>query len=113
MPKIQKADVEHVARLARLKLTEDEEKKFTEELGEILNYVDELDELKMEKSGTISQITGLENIVRDDVITCKTDREKLLGNVPQQKDGFISVPKIFDSKTETSFPEAKPKDANE
>ena len=95
MSQISKTDVEHVAELARLKLTEEEKQKFTQELGEILNYINELDELKDEKIEPISQIGGLENITRADEITNKPNRENLLKNAPAQKDGYIKVKQIF------------------
>ena len=96
MAQISKTDVEHVAELARLKLTEEEKEKFTQELGEILSYIDELAELKDEKIEPISQIGGLENIVRKDEITNKNNREDLLSNAPTQHDGYIKVKQIFE-----------------
>ena len=95
MSQITKTDVEHVAELARLKLTEEEKQKFTQELGDILNYINELDELKDEEIEPISQIGGLENIVRADEITNKSDRDNLLKNVPAQERGFIKVKQVF------------------
>ncbi len=96
MAQISKTDVEHVAQLARLNLTKIEEEKFTQELGEILNYIDELNELDLTKIKSVSQISGLENIVREDKITNENNREKLLTNAPSQEKGYIKVKQVFE-----------------
>lgn len=93
---INKEDVEHVARLARIKLSEEEKIKFTHELGQILAYVDELNEVDTTGIEPISQISNLENIARTDEITNSKDRENLLTNAPAQENGFIKVKKVFE-----------------
>ena len=95
MSKIEKADIEHVAQLARLKLNETEEQKFTQEIGEILNYVDELGQIQEKDVEPISQISGLKNVARPDEITNANDRDNLLSNTPEKNDGYIKVKQVF------------------
>jgi aspartyl-tRNA(Asn)/glutamyl-tRNA(Gln) amidotransferase subunit C len=96
MSQISKTDIEHVARLARLKLNGAEEEKFTKEIGEILNYIDELGELKEKDVEPISQIAGLTNVTRKDEVSNSGDRENLLQNAPAQHNGYIKVKQVFE-----------------
>lgn len=96
MSQISKTDIEHVARLARLKLNNADEDKFTKEISEVLTYIDELGELKEKEVEPISQIAGLANVTRIDKITNENNREKLLANVPETKDNYIKVKQVFE-----------------
>lgn len=96
MAEISYADVEHVAQLARLELNDTEKQKYTQELGEILNYVDALNQTSTSKVEVGGQIAGLSDIARTDEITNKENRDKMLANAPEQKDGFIKVKKVFE-----------------
>ena len=92
---ISKEDIEHVAKLARLELNDKEKEKFTQELGAILNYVAELNQTDTSNVAEVGQISGLANIARADEVTNKNNREKMLANAAEQKDGFIKVKKVF------------------
>ena len=70
---ISKEQVEHIAKLARIELTEKEEGKFTKELSSILDYFDKLNKVDTEKIEADTQITGLENIIRKDEIRKKSE----------------------------------------
>lgn len=96
MSNISKKDVEHVAKLSRLELSEEEKSQYTQELGAILDYVDELNSAPTEGIEPISQISGLKNIAREDKITESSDRDLILENAPDKKDGFIKVKKVFE-----------------
>ena len=93
---ITKNDVDHVAELARLKLTDAETEEFTQELGGILGYIDEMDKADTVNMDIVSQITGLTNVIRADEVKNESDRENLLANAPAQKDGAILVKKVFE-----------------
>ncbi|OGD56245.1 asparaginyl/glutamyl-tRNA amidotransferase subunit C [Candidatus Berkelbacteria bacterium RBG_13_40_8] len=93
---ISKEDVEHVAKLARIKISEEEKKKFTEDLGKILNYVEELESAPTEGVIPVAQISGLDNIAREDEITESLPNEKVLQNAPEKQDNFIRVKKVFE-----------------
>jgi aspartyl-tRNA(Asn)/glutamyl-tRNA(Gln) amidotransferase subunit C len=93
---ISKDDLEHVVRLARLDLADAEKDKYTQDLGEILSYADELNQTSTSGLEVVSQIAGLSSIARADEITNTNIREKLLENAPAQQDGFIKVKKVFE-----------------
>lgn len=96
MSNISKKDVEHVAKLSRLELSEEEKSQYTQELGAILDYVDELNSAPTEGIEPISQISGLKNIAREDEIEESLPTEKALQNAPDKKDKFIKVKKVFE-----------------
>lgn len=89
-------DVDHVAELARLKLTDSETEEFTQELGSILSYIDEIDRADTSEVSVVSQISDLNNIIREDNVVNKSDRENLLANAPETKDGAIKVKQVFE-----------------
>ena len=64
--KLTKEQVQHIARLARLKLTPEEEERYAGQLTEILNYVEVLKELDTKGVPETSQVTGLSNVTRED-----------------------------------------------
>src|SRR3989338_10050947 len=66
--KLSKQAVAHVARLARLGLTDEEAKQYAEQLSSILDYVEQLKRVDTEGIEPTAQVTGLENILRDDVV---------------------------------------------
>lgn len=71
--------VRHVAKLARLKLTDEEVKKFAGQLSGVLEYVDILKEVDTEGVEITSQVTGLKNVMRkDEVVSSEAKREELL-----------------------------------
>lgn len=90
-----KIDVPHVAKLANLPLSPNEEKKFEKQLSEILNYVEKLNKVDTKNVETTSQVTGLENITREDIATPSiAQKEALLGTISQHN-GFVKVKAIL------------------
>ena len=98
MAKIKKSDVEKMARLSRLNLTDKEKEKFTKQFSDILGYVEELSEIDDKSVEPIDHITGKSNVMREDKITCKSKRDKMLKNAPDKEDGFIKVKAILGDK---------------
>jgi len=94
---ITKKQVSHVAKLARLGLTKEEKEKFTEELSAILDFVNKLNEVKADKIKPTAQVTGLENIMRQDKGRAKSKQEtdKLLELVPETEKGYVKVKAIL------------------
>ena len=88
--------MENVCILAKLSLTEDEKEKAKEDMQKMLDYVDKLDELDTSSVEPMSHIFEDENVFREDVVTNSDDRDNLLANAPEQKDGCYKVPKTFD-----------------
>ncbi len=93
---ISEKEVRHIAKLARIKLSDSEVKKFTSELGDILDFFQKLQKVKTDHVAETSQVTGLENISRlDEVKMCEYE-EVLLECSPQQIESHsIKVPKIM------------------
>lgn len=90
-------EIKHVATLARLEISESEETKFTEQLGSVLDYFDKLDSAETGDSKPIEQINNMENIVIEDTIREKYDRNEMLANAPEKEDGFIKVKAVFEN----------------
>jgi aspartyl-tRNA(Asn)/glutamyl-tRNA(Gln) amidotransferase subunit C len=93
---LSKEDVRHIAKLARLGLSEDEVAKFSTQLSDILGYVELLNEVDTEKVQPTSQVTGLMNIKRKDKIDKKCTKEELLEctNLPVER-GQIRVKPVI------------------
>lgn len=98
MTKISKKEVEHIAKLARIDLSEKEKVKFEKELSSILEFVSELQKVDTKDVKPLSQVTALENVLREDEIKNQPNRDELLKNVPSQQDGFIKVKKVFEEE---------------
>lgn len=96
MNKITKKDVEYVAKLARLKLSEKEKEKFAKQLDQILKYVDKLNELDTEKVKPTSHVLPLKNVFREDKVGKSLKVEKVLENAPEKAKGFFKVPKVIE-----------------
>lgn len=90
-----KIDVGHVAKLANLPLTAEEKKKFEGQLSETLDYVNQLEETDTTGIEPTSQVTGLENVTRDDVVTPSLPQEEVLKNTKSVHNGFIKVKAIL------------------
>jgi aspartyl-tRNA(Asn)/glutamyl-tRNA(Gln) amidotransferase subunit C len=89
------AQVEHIARLARLNLTPEEIERYTTELTVILDYIDQLKLVNTEGVEPQNQFIKAENVFRDDVAEPSLPREKALGNAPQQDGEYFLVPKVI------------------
>lgn len=91
-------NVPHIAKLANLKLKNSEIKKFESQLSEILSYIEKLKEADTKSVGETSQVTGLENVTRKDVIDSSRTltQEEALSNAKSKYNGFFKVKGIFD-----------------
>lgn len=87
-------DVEHVAKLARLELTEEEKRKFANQLSSILEYVEEMNEVDTEGVEPMSHAIHFVNVMREDEVKYEQTKEELMKNAPFEEDGFFRVPKI-------------------
>lgn len=94
--KITVADVEHVARLARLELGEDEKRLFAGQMDAILGYVDKLKELNTEGILPTSHAVPVENAFRQDQTTSSIGVEQALANAPDRVGSFYRVPKVIE-----------------
>jgi len=91
-----KISIEHLARLARLSVSDDEKRLFADQIESILNYMDKLNELDTGNVGPTSHVILLSNVVREDLLKGSLDREDALTNAPDKTDKFYRVPKIIE-----------------
>jgi len=89
-------DVEHVAKLARLHLTDEEREMFTEQLNAILQYADKLNELDTERIEPTTHVLHLSNVMREDVVEQSMPPEKVFLNAPDEDDGQFKVPAVLE-----------------
>ena len=87
-------DVEHVAKLARLELTEEEKELYTKQLGDVLKYVDQMNEVDTTNIKPMSHAIDFVNVMREDVVKYEQTKEELMKNAPSEENGFFKVPKI-------------------
>lgn len=96
MTKFSRDDVLKMARLARIDLSDDEVEKFAAEFTAILEYVEQLMSVDVDGLEPTSQVTGLTNVTRPDVVKDYGYKsEDLLDNVPQVKDHLIQVKRMI------------------
>jgi aspartyl-tRNA(Asn)/glutamyl-tRNA(Gln) amidotransferase subunit C len=98
MATLSRSDVEHVAHLARLGLTDDELTLLEGQLNHILDQYAILAELPTDDIPPTAQTIELENILRDDVVRPSLSAEAVLANAPARQGEFIVVPSILDER---------------
>ncbi len=89
-------DVKKVAKLARLKLTPEEEQQFASQLGQILDYVEMLGEVNTENVEPMAHAADVANVFRADEVQPSIDREKTLLNAPKTDGKYFLVPQILE-----------------
>jgi aspartyl-tRNA(Asn)/glutamyl-tRNA(Gln) amidotransferase subunit C len=94
--KITRGEIEHIALLARLSLSEEEKDLFGSQLSSILGYMDKLDELDTKDIEPTSHVLPLSNVMRDDLPVPAISREDALLNAPSHTEKFFRVPKIIE-----------------
>lgn len=97
---ITKREVEKIAELARLGISEEEKEKFAEELSLVIGYIEKLSEVNIEKIEPMTGGTILEGVAReDDESKCISDphmRADILNAAPDRDSDYFKVPSIFD-----------------
>jgi len=93
---ITEADVRHIAKLANLALTAPEVTRMTGELGVIVGYIEQLAAVDTAGVEPIAQVTGLVNVVREDIPRELLPRARVLGNAPKADEVAFLVPKAVD-----------------
>lgn len=92
---ISRDDVAHVARLARLTLTDDELDLFTEQLGSILDHAADVESLDLDDVPPTSHPYPLQNVVRADEVRPCLDRDEVLAQAPSAEAGMFRVPPVL------------------
>ncbi|HEY4391139.1 MAG TPA: Asp-tRNA(Asn)/Glu-tRNA(Gln) amidotransferase subunit GatC [Paenibacillus sp.] len=93
---IQVQDVEHVAKLARLKLNDEEREMFTGQLNAILQYAEKLNELDTDNVEPTTHVLPLSNVMREDKVHESLSQEQVFRNAPDEEDGQFKVPAVLE-----------------
>ena len=93
--KISTEDVQHVARLARLDISDEETERFAQQLNAILTYMDKLNELDTSNVEPMSHVIDVSNAFREDIVRESIPQEVSLANAPERENGFFKVPRII------------------
>ena len=88
-------DIEHVAKLARLRLTDAEKEKFSKQMGTIIGYIEKLNELDTQNVEPTAHILGLNNVFREDSTAKPLTAQDPINNSPAHNKGHYEVPKII------------------
>ena len=88
--------IEYVGILDKLELSEEEKEQAKKDMANMLDYIDTLNELDTSGVEPMSHVFPVNNVFREDVVTNEDDRDEILANAPEAKDGAFVVPKTFD-----------------
>jgi aspartyl-tRNA(Asn)/glutamyl-tRNA(Gln) amidotransferase subunit C len=91
---ITRDDVQHVAQLARLSFSDEEEERMAEEMSQILDHFEKLDELDTSGVPPMSHVLDVTNVFRADEIEERIDQEQALEPAPETDGGYFQVPKV-------------------
>lgn len=95
---ISQDDVAHVAKLARLEVSEDETAVFARQLSAILTHIDQLKRVDTAGVEPTATVLPSDNVFREDEVRPSLTPEQALSNAPDQEDGFFRVPKILEDR---------------
>ena len=88
--------IEYVGILAKLELSEEEKEQAKADMGKMLDYIDKLNELDTSGVEPMSHVFPVHNVFREDVVTNGDDRDNMLANAPEERDGQYQVPKTVE-----------------
>lgn len=88
--------IEYVGILAKLELSDEEKEQAKKDMGSMLDYIDKLNELDTDGVEPMSHVFPVQNVFREDQVVNGDDRDNILLNAPQKKEGTYMVPKTFD-----------------
>lgn len=94
--KISKDDIIKVSELARLEFKEEELEKFTEQLGNILEYIEQLNELNTDNVEPTSHVLDMSTPLREDKVVEWLSTEEVFKNAPESEDDFFVVPQVIE-----------------
>lgn len=93
---IDDSTIEYVGILAKLELSEEEKEAAKKDMGRMLDYIDQLNELDTSGVEPMSHVLPVRNVFREDVVTNGDGRADVLLNAPEQKEDMFVVPKTFE-----------------
>ncbi len=88
--------IEYVSILAKLELSDEEKRQARKDMGNMLDYIDQLSELDTTDVEPMSHVFPAENVFREDAVTNGDESQKILQNAPEEKDNMFVVPRTFD-----------------
>ena len=88
--------IEYVGILAKLELSDEEKEQAKKDMGRMLDYIDKLGELDTRGVEPMSHVFPVNNVFREDVVTNGDEREAILKNAPEEKNGMFAVPRTFE-----------------
>ena len=88
-------DIEHLAKLARLKLTDAEKELFSKQMGTVIKYIEKLSELDTKNVEPTAHVLGLNNFFRDDAVKKPLTVQDTINDSPAHSKGHYEVPKII------------------
>ena len=94
--KISDETIEYVGILAKLDLSDEEKEAAKKDMGRMLDYIDMLNQLDTEGVEPMSHVFPVHDVFREDVVTNGDDRENMLANAPEQRDGAFVVPRTVE-----------------
>jgi aspartyl-tRNA(Asn)/glutamyl-tRNA(Gln) amidotransferase subunit C len=97
--KISEQEVRHICHLARLKPSDEEVRRFSEQLSDVLAYMEKLDELDTKDVAPTAHALPVHNVFRVDEPGVCLNPEQALANAPQREDNFFAVPKVLDQNS--------------
>jgi aspartyl-tRNA(Asn)/glutamyl-tRNA(Gln) amidotransferase subunit C len=97
---INEAQVRHVAKLSRLKLSDDQVTLYTRQLGSILEYIKKLNELDTENVEPTAHAAPLRSVLRDDIARPGMGVDKVLQNAPDSDGEYFKVPRVLEDSSD-------------
>lgn len=94
--KVTKEDLENVAVLSRLRIPEDQQQKYMQQMDSILTYMDNLSEVDTTDVKPTTYALPMQNVFREDVVRPSLDRAAALQNAPLRDNGYFKVPKVLE-----------------
>ena len=88
--------IEYVGILAKLELSDEEKEQAKKDMGNMLNYIDMLNDLDTAGVEPMSHVFPVHNVFREDVVENTDEREKILANAPAAKEGAFKVPRTVE-----------------
>lgn len=93
---LSREEVEYIARLARVGLSEEEIEKFQVQLSDILKNFDILREVDTTDIPPTAHVIEMENVIRDDKVTPSLPQDEVLANAPRQEDGYFRIKAVLE-----------------
>jgi len=94
-PKLDRSQIEKIAKLSRLELTDEEKDKFAGQLSAVLDYFGKLNEVNTDNVEITAQVTGLENVYREDKVDQCDYQKELIKQAAESEDNLIKTKSVF------------------